>query len=84
MKLNYFLNSIFIRNKNLPLCIHCVHFIEHKNNYPYDSLPSDTYGKCKKFGEVDIVTGIIQYDFAKLCRVDSGKCGRFGSEYTQL
>lgn len=74
----------FIRNKELPLCLNCVHFIEHKNNYPYDPLPDDKiYSRCKKFGEVDIITGTIEYDFAKHCRDNIVKCGKTGSEYTQ-
>ena len=31
--------KIFIRNKELPICSKCLHFIEHTNNYPYDSAP---------------------------------------------
>ena len=79
------LNSgkIFIRNRELPICSNCLHFIEHTNNYPYDSIPSDEkYGKCKKFGEVNLVTGVIEYDFARTCRLDMNKCGNSGVEYT--
>ena len=55
--------KIFIRNKALPICSNCLHFIEHVNNYPYDPNPSDKqYGMCKKFGEVNIITGEIEYD----------------------
>ena len=89
-KLNYFsvlkssfsTNKYFIRNKELPLCINCLHFIEHKNNYPYDSLPNDKlYGRCRKFGEIDIITGLIEYDYAKNCRDDNNKCGKTALEY---
>ncbi len=74
--------NFFIRNKELPICINCIHFMEHKNNYPYDSLPNDKlYGKCNKFGEVNFITGSIDYDFAKDCRKDNSKCGKNGSEY---
>ena len=74
--------SIFIRNKKLPICLNCIHFIEHKNNYPYDSLPSDSlYGKCKQFGEVNIVTGTFSYEYARLCRDNDKKCGKYGSQY---
>jgi hypothetical protein len=74
--------KIFIKNKNLPICSKCIYFIEHKNNYPYDSLPSDEdYGKCKKFGEVNIITGVTHYDFAKNCRSNDKKCGYIGLEY---
>ena len=72
----------FIRNKNLPVCIDCLHFIEDTNNYPYDPLPSNKiYGKCKKFGEINFITGLIEYDFAKICRDDINKCGKNGLEY---
>jgi hypothetical protein len=69
----------FIRNTTLPSCLNCIHFIEHTNNYPYDDTPSDTqYGKCKKFGEMNLITGLIEYDFAKNCRNDINKCGKTG------
>ena len=74
--------KIFIRNKELPVCSNCIHFIEHTNNYPYDPPPNDKhYGRCKKFGEFDFITGVIEYDFAKICREDENKCGKMGSEY---
>jgi len=75
----------FIRNIDLPVCVNCVHFIEHTNNYPYDSYPSDKdYGRCKKFGEIDFITGLIEYDSAKNCRNNNTKCGKTGSEYKDL
>lgn len=68
----------------MPVCVNCIHFIEHKNNYPYDPLPSNKhYGKCSKFGEIDIITGITEYDFAKNCRDDNKKCGKNGVEYKE-
>ena len=76
-------HKIFIRNKALPICSNCVHFIEHTNNYPYDPIPSnERYGKCKKFGEVNMITGVIEYDLASTCRINDNKCGIFGSEFT--
>ena len=73
-----------IRNAKLPSCLSCLHFIEHTNNYPYDPLPSnDQHGKCKQFGEVIFVTGEIEYDLARDCRVDVSKCGPVGSLYTK-
>ena len=72
----------FIRNKELPICSNCVHFIEHRNNYPYDPIPCDEeYGRCKQFGEVNLITGAIEYDLARHCRLNVSKCGKFGSEY---
>ena len=84
----YILKSAFstgknlIRNTKLPICSNCLHFIEHTNNYPYDPKPSDEqYGRCKKFGEINLVTGEIQYDLAKNCRLNDNKCGKIGLEY---
>jgi hypothetical protein len=88
-KLLYFLiikktlstGKIFIMNKELPICFKCLHFIEHTNNYPYDPIPCDEkYGRCQKFGEVNLITGAIQYDLASNCRLNDSK---FGSEYTE-
>lgn len=91
-KFNYFLKQnkkIFtrkfsIRNKELPICSNCIHFIEYKNNYPYDEIPNnEKYARCKKFGEVNLITGLINYDFADMCRSNNNKCGKFGSEYVE-
>jgi hypothetical protein len=79
---NFSIGALFIRNKELPICLNCVHFIEHKNNYPYDPIPSDEqHGKCKKFGEVNLITGMIKYDLAKDCRLNANACGKGGVEY---
>lgn len=76
---NFSTEKTFIRNKALPACFDCLHFIEY---CPYDSIPSDKqYSKCKKFGEMDLITGVIEYDFVKYCRDDINKCGKLGSEY---
>ena len=76
--------KIFIRNKALPICSNCLHFIEHTNNYPYDPMPSnEQHGRCKKFGEVNMITGGIEYDLASDCRLTVTKCGKLGSEYTE-
>ena len=86
----YILKSAFstgknlIRNTKLPICSNCLHFIEHTNNYPYDPKPCDEqYGRCKKFGEINMITGIIEHDFATDCRLNNDKCGKFASEYTK-
>jgi len=73
-----------IRNLKYPVCVNCIHFIEHKNNYPYDPPPdSREYGKCKLFGEINMITGVIDYDFAKFCRYDSKKCGNNGVKFEE-
>ena len=58
------IEKIFIRNIELPNCFNCLHFIEYKNNYPYNPIPYNIqYGRCKKFGEVNLIYGAIEYDF---------------------
>jgi hypothetical protein len=91
-KLIYFLTlnrkfstgKIFIRNKELPICSNCLYFIEHTNNYPYDPIPSnEQYGRCKRFGEVNFITGELNHDLAMNCRLDVSKCGNIGSKYKE-
>jgi len=73
-----------IKNSNFPICINCLHFIEHTNNYPYDSVPNNQdFGKCKKFGKINLINGIIEYEFAQICRNDKKKCGITGIEYEE-
>ena len=66
----------FIRNKELPICSNCVHFIGYTKNNPFDSY------RCKKFGEMDVITGAIKYDYAAVCRLGDDNCGTKGSHYT--
>ena len=66
----------FIRNKKLPICSNCVHFIELENDYPYHG------NRCKKFGEMDVITGVIAYDLAAVCRLGDSNCGKNGYHYT--
>jgi len=72
-----------ITNLGLPICLNCKHFIEYKNNYPYDSVPDNSFARCKKFGIMDIVTGEITYNYANLCRESEKKCGINGIFYEE-
>lgn len=73
---NFSTGKFFIRNKELPICSNCVHFIEFTNKNPFDSY------RCKKFGEMDVITGVIAYDLAAVCRLDDDACGKIASHYT--
>ena len=65
-----------IRNLNHPACINCVHFVsDHSNNH--------VFAKCKLFGDMDVVTGSITYDYVKLCRDNDAKCGVNGTFYEE-
>ena len=59
----------------MPICSNCVHYIELENDYPYDG------STCKKFGEMDVITGAIKYDLAAVCRLGDSNCGKKGLHY---
>lgn len=78
------LSSSIIKNISKPVCINCIHFIEHKTNYPYDDPPNDKlYGKCSKFGTNNLITGEIEYDFALNSRNNQTKCGIDGKFFKE-
>jgi hypothetical protein len=59
----------FIKNINIPSCRNCIYFKPHALN-DYIEL-----SKCQKFGDKDIISGKIDYDYADHCRKDDTKCG---------
>ena len=75
--------KVFIKNSDTPICLNCVHFIrptdlqkEYRDDY-------EQYGRCKKFGKMSLITGEIEYDLARHCRLDDEKCGSLGKEYKE-
>ena len=78
MKLLYILFVVvnseqFIRNFNTPSCKNCVYYRPSIHNEF-----TSTLNKCTLFGEKDIITDEITYDYADTCRRDEKKCGLFG------
>ena len=68
----------FIINLKVPICKNCVYF--KPNNYDgkfYD------LGKCTKFGQMDIVSGIIEYKYASTCRTSNNLCSFNGTYYEE-
>ena len=64
-----------VKNLDLPICKECVHFINSDVSGP-------EFGKCKLFGEKNMVTGEIEYSYAQLCRKDEMyRCGSPGFFY---
>ena len=57
---------LFIKNNDLPCCVNCIHFIESKNNYPYDTIPDNNSGKCKLFGVKNVKNIILYINTLKL------------------
>lgn len=66
-----------IQNIQLPVCKKCAFFIPHI----VSNADTKRLGKCVKYGEMDIITGEINYHRADKCRNDESKCGLEGKEY---
>jgi hypothetical protein len=72
---------IIIKNIKNPICEKCLHFrnfIPDGVNYEYSS------GVCMKFGEKNMITGKIKYNYAIDCRNDVSKCGKDAIYFTPL
>ena len=61
-----------IKNINIPSCRNCIHYKPNLLNLDFDS----SLNKCSKYGEKNIVTNQIRYDYADLCRGNEDKCGK--------
>ena len=67
-----------IKNINLPSCRNCIYYQPNHLNPDYSSL-----NKCEKFGEKDIVNGMIKYENAEYCREKESLCGKEGKYYIE-
>jgi len=84
MKILYLLFAIInsekiIKNINIPSCRNCIHY---KPSY-YTTDFTASYNKCDKFGDKDIITNKISYDYVDSCRRDEQKCG-YDGKYFEL
>jgi hypothetical protein len=71
-------------NKNIDkLCVSCKYFIGHYPDYPDEQINHSNYGKCKLFGEINLITGKIQYDYAKFVRSEESQCGESGKLFVR-
>lgn len=50
-------------------CVTCKHFIRD------DPAIDARLGKCRLFGEMDMVSGVVRYNFAANCRQFDEECG---------
>ena len=77
--------STFIHPFQTPktsICVNCVNYIEYKHDNPYDEIYSDfKMGKCARFGEQNLVTGIMEHTYADICRKYDTKCGAKGLHF---
>ena len=67
--------SATIKNSQVPLCKNCIHYRPN----PFTSSMS----KCSQFGNKDVVTGKIKYDYADLSRIYEDKCGLEGKYFNE-
>ena len=65
-------SGFFIKNMNAPSCKNCIHFMEYKSIYDKENLDLST---CKLYGEKNIISDKIKYEFALICRNNENKCG---------
>jgi len=82
MRLSYlflffsFVNSEkFIKNVNVNPCRNCIY-------YKSDGY-SSTLSECKKFGEKNIISNEIRYEYADHCRNDESQCGKEGKYFEE-
>ena len=62
---------IVIKNEHVTSCSNCIFFIKPSSLGP----PENLYGRCKQFGEKDIITGEVKNLYALTCRKDRNLCG---------
>ena len=62
--------SATIKNSQAPICQNCIHY----RSNPF----SPSLSKCSQFGDKNIITGEIKYDYADLSRLAEDKCGLQG------
>lgn len=67
----------FIRNINIPSCKNCI----HHEPYLFTTEYASTLSRCKKFGEKNVISGIVTHDYIDLCRKDEDKCGKEGKYF---
>ena len=60
-----------INNIDKVICKQCIYFREHRGRG----------GLCTKFGEKNVVTGEISYEYAKVSRANSDLCSVRGLYY---
>ena len=68
-----------IKNINIPSCKNCVHYKPGMYNLDFTS----TYNKCEKFGEKDVITDKITYNYATTCRAFDSMCGKEGKYFEE-
>lgn len=68
-----------IKNINMPSCKNCVHYKPGMYNFDFIS----TYNKCEKFGEKNVITDKITYNYVTTCRDIDSMCGKEGKYFEE-
>lgn len=71
--------GLSIKNEKLPQCIDCAYFIKSTHNN--DKIQE--FSKCRAFGEKNVISGIIRYDYAEIARDNASKCGIDGKKFVK-
>jgi hypothetical protein len=84
MNLKYLFSAMvptnkIIKNIEFPSCKNCIYYKPNIVNNDFTSI----FNKCEKFGEKNIITGKIEYNFVDLCRNDETKCGKEGKYFEE-
>ena len=73
--------NVYIKHFSLPVCKDCVyHRPQHEKLDPFKSGDQD---KCLKYGEKNVVTGYINYQYADFVRKQDLQCGLKGKHFIQ-
>jgi len=72
------LSKPVIRNDHIPNCKNCYYFERHELNKDNFDL-----GRCRMYGEKDIVSGEITYEYAVHCRKNDAQCGKEGIHFVE-
>ena len=82
MKFRYLLLSTnlsgkIIKNIEIPSCKNCIYHVPSKHGSDFSS----TMSRCEKFGEKNIITDEIKFEYADKCREKESLCGNEGKYF---
>jgi hypothetical protein len=64
-----FVSLQYVKNLGYPTCLDCVYFVPSK----YENSPD--LGKCSKFAEQELSSGVIKLEWASVMRINERNCG---------
>jgi hypothetical protein len=73
------LSDKFIKNVDLPSCKKCIRYLPSVYHLDFGS----NMNRCSKFGEKNMISDEIKYDFVESCRKDEKKCGEKGEYFEE-